>query len=64
MKRRVADIIMDELADLGIRRAFAVVGGNRRKDGSKGNRKKSHGSYRLKSGYRHTRKPDDLLLYV
>lgn len=27
MKRRVADIIMDELADLGIRQAFAVVGG-------------------------------------
>ena len=27
MKRRVADIIMDDLADLGVRQAFAVVGG-------------------------------------
>ena len=27
MKRRVADVIMDDLADLGIRQAFAVVGG-------------------------------------
>lgn len=27
MKRRIADIIMDDLADLGIRQAFAVVGG-------------------------------------